>query len=289
MPYLCPPPRHFIRPSLRTFCLCLLLGVLWSQPTSAQVGSRKAREKTLPGLGLQALTVERPAFRQSCRQAETAMFRGMLAPGDEERVRRYREAESAARGAVGLAPDRPEGHYLLAVTLGLRIDFVGALQKVRTAQEIREVVTRLLELDPDHAGGHHLLGRLHAGVMRMQPLTRFVARRLTGSGTLKQASWKRAERHLRRAEELEPQVLVHHLELGILYLETGRPERALEEMNHVLARGAVTPVDSLFRLRALEIRSDLLAGRSPSNPTSLIRGREALDARGSSPEGPSRF
>ena len=132
------------------------------------MGSGTIRGKTVPGLGLDALTVEIPAFRHSCRRAEAAMFRGMLAPGDEERVGLYREAESAARGAVGLAPDRPEGHYLLAVTLGLRIDFVGALEKVRMAQEIRDA---------------------------------------------------------------------------------------------------------------------LLAGRPPSNPTSLIRGREALDARGSSPEG----
>jgi Flp pilus assembly protein TadD len=193
----------------------------------------------------------------ACAASRRGAYRAILSGASEERLGHLREAEWWAREAMRLRPDDPEGHYHLAVSLGLQTELVGARKKVALAVEIQNAVETVLEMNPRHAGGHHVLGRLHRGVMRLSWFTRFVAAKLLGAKTLENASWEKAEYHLRTAEELQPETLVHHLELGLLFRDTGREARAEEEMKHVLDGPALLPVDGTFQDRAREVLAKL--------------------------------
>jgi Tfp pilus assembly protein PilF len=155
---------------------------------------------------------------------------------EDQAKRLFLEAEDEARRAVAAEPDQVGTHFALAVVLGLRADVEGGRTKVRAAAALHDELTLLLEMDPEHARARHMLGRLHAGVMRMNGVVRWVATRLLGGDALDDASWAEAERHLAFAEERDPAMLGHHLQLANLYRDTDRPELALVELAHIFER-----------------------------------------------------
>jgi tetratricopeptide (TPR) repeat protein len=204
-----------------------------------------------------AIVEERPdEYAAIWRGAREAVSLGMLAREDHDRVRWYESAEEYARRAVRVAPDRVEGYEWLGITLGRRALDEGPRTKARLAVEIREVALRALEVDSTNAGAHHVLGEWHAEVRRLNRVTRWAARKLLGADVLKEASWEEAERHLRRAVDLEPSSLIHHLALGTLLLERGHEEEGRAELERVLALPTAEPTDPLNRQQA----QDLLTG-----------------------------
>lgn len=152
-------------------------------------------------------------------------------------------AEAHARIALVDDVDDVERRFALAVVLGLRADREGARTKVRLAADLHRELETILGADPDHARARHMMGRLHAGVRRMNGITRWIATNLLGGGELKKATWEEAERNLTFAEERVPEVSEHHLQLANLYVDTDRPELALQELEHVFQLSATSPME----------------------------------------------
>lgn len=128
-----------------------------------------------------------------------------------------------------------EIQFLTAVVAGLRADLEGGRSAVGLASEAYRRTSMVLELDPEHAGAHHLVGRLHAAVMRMDRVTRFVATRVLGGGELSGASWPEARVRMEFAVARAPCVPDHHFELARLYAELGQVGRARERLEDALA------------------------------------------------------
>jgi hypothetical protein len=168
-----------------------------------------------------------------------------------------RRAEDQARAALVGQEDNVGRRFALAAALGMRADREGGRTRIRAASEMHDELLVVLELDPGHAQARYLLGRLHAGVRRMNGVTRWLATNLLGGGTLKQATWELAEENLAYAERVMPQVPDHHLQLARLYDDTGRPERARAEIDHVLALDATSPMEQAARVEALAFRAEL--------------------------------
>lgn len=166
-------------------------------------------------------------------------------------------AEAEARQAVEQTPDDVGRRFAVAVVLGLRADREGGRTKVRAASELHHELRRILDLDPEHAPARHLLGRLHAGVMRMDRVTRWIATHLLGGGALAEASWEGAEQNLAFAEERAPEVLDHHYELARLYQATHRPELAVQELRHVLERPVRSAMEEAVAAKAEHLLKDL--------------------------------
>ena len=152
--------------------------------------------------------------------------------------------------AVEAHPDAVEDRYALAVVLGLRADHEGGASKVKAASRMYDQLERILALSPDHVGAHHLLGRLQAGVMRMDRVTRWIATRLLGGGRLRGASWDEAERNLTFAVRAAPSIPDYHFELAHLYEDTGRLDLALQEARLVLAMDPSTAIEASVPAKA---------------------------------------
>jgi len=170
-------------------------------------------------------------------------------------------AEAEARRALEAEGDEVSRRFALAVVLGLRADRNGGRTKVRAASALHVELNRVLELDPDHARARHILGRLHAGVMRMDRFTRWIATNLLGGGPLKEATWEGAEWNLADAETQAPEVAEHHYELARLYQDTDRDDLASVEVGHVLALEATSPMEEAVRLKALALEKELEDGK----------------------------
>ncbi len=177
---------------------------------------------------------------------------------EEDRRKEFlKRAEGHARAASEGHADDVGRRFALAVVLASRADIEGGRTKVHTAVEFQREVEVILELDPQHARGRHLLGRLYAGVRRSSWFTRWIAQNLLGGGELKKATWEAAEEHLGFAEQQAPEVSGHHLQLAALYADTDRDGLALQELEHVFRLPVVSPMEQGVWDEALEVKEEL--------------------------------
>jgi hypothetical protein len=179
---------------------------------------------------------------------------------DDRRKRLLREAETHARAAIA---EESEGagdigrRYALAVILGLRANAEGGRNKVQVAAALSDELDVILAVEPEHPGARHMLGRLHAGIRRMGRVSRWLASKMEGGDVLSRATWESAEENLAFAEEHAPHIADHHLQLALLYRDTGRPELAAEEVAHALEFEPRNALEVAVRDEALRIRSEL--------------------------------
>jgi hypothetical protein len=92
---------------------------------------------------------------------------------------------------------------------------------VSGAKELHVQLMDLPELSPGHPGASYILARLHVGVMKLDRVTRFLARHPLGGDALRSASWDQAQALLEHAAREEPCVPEHHVELARLYARRG--------------------------------------------------------------------
>jgi tetratricopeptide (TPR) repeat protein len=197
------------------------------------------------------------AVTELVREAQEEVDRGWGAADRARRIEHFRIAESHARDAHEIAPTDPEARWWLVVALGLRAQESSLLQRIGLVRELRAEAESLLEDAPDHPGGHHAMGRLHAAVMRLDPVSRALTTLLAGGGELDAASWDAAESHLRRARELEPGAPHHSVELARILRDRGRLDEAYREAERARSAPAGTPLAHWYRGWAAELLEEL--------------------------------
>lgn len=176
------------------------------------------------------------------RAVEGRVHAALLASGEDERELHLEEAEELSAALVEGYPGSPDAWYWRAVALGVRTEYSGPFQKLSTGPDVLDATVRVLELDSLHAGGHEMMGRLHAAVMRLPWVIRQLALRMGLGDALGDASWEEAERHLRVAVEGAPREPAPRLELAKLLLQRERGDeavRALEELGELSAEHEV--------------------------------------------------
>lgn len=171
--------------------------------------------------------------RMSAR-ADSLVRRALLA-GDEQRERAANEAHAWSHYFVSARPEAADAWRWRAVTGGLLAELSGPGDKVRLGRMAYDSALRALELAPEHAGAHHVLGRLYAGVAELGWMTRFFAARMGMGELVDAASWEDAEHHLRRAVDLDATDPVYRFDLALLLVGRERVEEALPYLRGVVA------------------------------------------------------
>lgn len=169
----------------------------------------------------------------------------------------FDQAERHARRAVAVNANDAEGHFAMARALGRVALTKGARDRVRYATQVRESALRSLELNPDHPGALHVLGRWNAEVMRLSGITRFFAKNLLGGQVFDEASWEDARRYLERAVAVDPQRLVHHLGLAEIYLDLDEDEKAREQLMLVVNGAASEFNDPHYKREAKALLEEI--------------------------------
>jgi|SRR5687767_6609587 len=147
---------------------------------------------------------------------------------DAKRDSLYRLGEQYARRAVQADPRSSMAHFALAKALGRRALSLGARERVKFAGEVRKEALEALALDSTNAGALHVMGRWHANVMRLSGVSRFVAKNILGGKIFNEANWKDAVAYMERAVALDPERVVHRLELASIYADNGNKAKARE-------------------------------------------------------------
>jgi tetratricopeptide (TPR) repeat protein len=165
----------------------------------------------------------------------------------------FEQALKWAQKAIELNPQGPQGHLYLAIAYGRTARAEGPKEQIRLSKLIKEEAEKTLELDPKEHIAWHILGCWHRELSTLNWAEKGFANLFLG-GVPKDASLEQSVICLKKAVEINPDVIVHHLELGITYQALDEKQLAVQEFKQV----QVLPVyDSQDEIHQKEARQRL--------------------------------
>jgi tetratricopeptide (TPR) repeat protein len=181
------------------------------------------------------------------RAARSEIAMGIVARERALSDAHYIRATAYARHAVALEPNNADMHFWLAASLGRRALRAGFRSALPLASETYTSASRALALDSSHAGAHEVMGKLHSEVRKLPWVVRRLAASLTKLDVARTASWESAERHLKRANALDPTLMLALVDLSQLYLRTGRRAEAIAIVEQLEKMPPRTPADAYLQ------------------------------------------
>jgi len=135
----------------------------------------------------------------------------------------YISLEFASRAAT-LAPNNAEAQLSPAISLGKMLPYMGSRDQFNASPRIKAAVDRAIQLDPTNDNAWHILGRWNRVLANVSVARRVLAKALYGE--LPVTTNEEAEKCLLKAIEINPNRLIHYIELGCIYAQMGRKEEA---------------------------------------------------------------
>ena len=195
----------------------------------------------------EALTANPYNYEALWKASRDAVDLGEFEPDKAKQKELFAEGERYARSAVAVKPNGVDGHFQVARSLGRVALSLGKKDRVRYAKEVRVHALEALKLDSLHAGALHVMGVWNAEVMRLSGFSRFMAKNFLGGDVFREASWKDAKRYMEKSVEVDPNRLVHHLDLGKIYADTDEREQAREQFRFVIDGPATDYNDRFYK------------------------------------------
>jgi tetratricopeptide (TPR) repeat protein len=183
----------------------------------------------------QAIAIDSASYEALYKAAREAVDLGEFDPDAAARSADYAKGLGYARRAVAADSAGADGHFHVARALGRQALSVGSKARIRYAKAVRAEALKALAIDSLHPGALHVMGVWNAEIMRLSGIERFIARNLLGGGILGAASWREAVRYMEQSVAVEPQRIVHHLDLGKIYADIGETAKAREQFELVLS------------------------------------------------------
>jgi tetratricopeptide (TPR) repeat protein len=169
---------------------------------------------------------------------------------DKGRDSLYQLGEQYARRAVQADPKSTWTHFALSRALGRRALSLGARERVKYAGEVRNEALESLKIDSTNPGSLHIMGMWHANVMRLNGIARFLAKTLLGGKVFDQANWADAAKYLEKAAAIEPDRIVHHLDLAGVYRDRNEKAKAQEQYQTALKLKPMEYNDKFYQQQA---------------------------------------
>lgn len=162
----------------------------------------------------------------------------------------FQKGELYARRAVDANKDDAEGHFHMARALGRTALSMGTRDRVRLAGDIRSHALDALKLNPTHPGALHVMGMWNAEIMRLNGVSRFMAKNFLGGQIFGSANWTDAVKYMEKSRDSEPERLVHRLDLARIYADVGNTVNARAEYQNVISMRATDYNDRHYKAEA---------------------------------------
>jgi tetratricopeptide (TPR) repeat protein len=157
-------------------------------------------------------------FESAWKLARARYWLGGHAP-EGERKAALEGGIAAARAAIALEPNRPEGHMWLAANMGALAESFGMRQGLKYRGAIKDELLTVLRIDPAFQQGSadRALGRWY-----------FKVPGLFGGSN------KKSEEYLRRSLTYNPNSTISHFFLAETLLDEGKKDEARTELQKVI-------------------------------------------------------
>jgi tetratricopeptide (TPR) repeat protein len=142
----------------------------------------------------------------------------------QEKFRLGSTAVDYARRAVALDPNDAEAQLAVAISYGRLEPLEGNREKFAAVHIIKDAVDKVIKLDPRNDLAWHILGRWHEGLAEVNPVLRAMAQ--VAFGKLPDSTHEEAATCFEKAIALNPNRLMHYIELGLVYAQMGRTDDA---------------------------------------------------------------
>jgi len=142
-------------------------------------------------------------------------------------------AADYAQRAVALAPDDPEAQLALAISYGKLLPLEGIKQQIATSGFIKIAADKAIALDPTNDLAWHVLGRWYLAHAELSGVKRALA--WVAYGKLPSAKYEDAALCFEKAIALNPNRLMHYIELGRTFAQMGRDAEARKFITKGLA------------------------------------------------------
>ncbi len=150
-----------------------------------------------------------------------------------EKLQLASTAVDYAQRAVSLAPNDPDTQLALAISYGKLLPMQETKQQIATQRLVKIAVDKVIALDPTNDVAWHVLGRWYLALADVGPVRRALAR--VTYGKLPPAKHEDAVRCFEKAIALNPNRLMHYIELGRACEEMGRDADARKFITRGLA------------------------------------------------------
>ncbi len=162
-------------------------------------------------------------------------YRHQAADSDstEEKVKLGHLAKDYAKQARALDPENAETHLSVAISYAKMSAVLTSKEKVEASREIKMSVDEVIKRDPSEDLAWHLLGGWHQRLAELGAVKRALAMVLYGE--LPAASYEESVKCFQKAIELNPDRLIHYVELGRTYAQMGNQEQAKKWIEKGLA------------------------------------------------------
>ena len=205
---------------------------------------------------LAALELDSLNYEANWKASRAYLDVGEMIEDDDERADYYQKGTACARRAVRLKPEGSKGHLYLSIALGRIALDAGAKERIRLSKEIKQEVDLAIKYDPNDDIAYHVLGRWNRKLSNLSWIEKGFADMFLG-GVPDDASDENAVAAFKKAIELKPKHINHHLELGITYEMMGIDEEAAKEFQTCLDLPNSDSDDEKYKKDARERLEDL--------------------------------
>lgn len=177
------------------------------------------------------------------------------ASNPDEKMRLGCIGREYARRAVKLAPNESEAHLSIAICDAKMVPMLGNKQKLEASRNMKTEVEKAIALDPGKDLAWHILGCWHQRLADVGLLTRTMAKLVYGG--VPAATNDEALRCFQTAIKLNPDRLIHYIELGRTYAQMGQAEDARRFIKKGLSMPDVGKDDAEIKRRGRETMEKL--------------------------------
>jgi hypothetical protein len=155
------------------------------------------------------------------------------AAAKDEKLRLGHVALEYSERAAQAGPNDAEAQLATAITLGKMLPYMSSKDQAAASPRIKDSVDKTLQLDPRDDTAWHVLARWNRVLADVNAVKRALAGILYGG--LPKGSIQEAEHEMQKAIELNPNRLMHYIELGRIYAQMGKKDEARYYINKGLA------------------------------------------------------
>lgn len=249
--------RHLLASAL----ICLGTSSLFAAPSADQLVEKakgfekKFQTKEALPLYLAAEKLDPQNCQILVRIARQYRYLMTDATANDEKLRLGHLALDYSQRAAAACPRDCDAQLATGITLGKMVPFMPTKEQVAASPKIKASVDKALQIDPNNDTAWHVLGRWNRVLADVNTLKRTLAGMIYGS--LPKGSNEEAERDMKKAIELNPNRLMHYIELGRIYAQMGRKDDARKFINKGLAMPNAEKDDDETKQRGRETLAKL--------------------------------
>lgn len=177
------------------------------------------------------------------------------ASSNSEKVKLGEKALEYGRKAAQLGPNNSDAQLSCAISYGKMLPLRSSKEQVTCSKLIKDGAEKAIKLNANNDLAWHILGRWHRAVSSVGTVKRALASMIYDK--LPEASAEESAECLEMAVKLNPNRVMHQIELGKTYAQLGRTNEAKQHLMKGLAMPSTEKDDASLKASGREVLRSL--------------------------------